>query len=596
MNDMALPPGYCEICKKSHKVWPFNITLARTQKAKGVLQARLGSILQCPPVLGILQQVTDAAHMEALLPLFARPCPMTPKHGYIDSRMVNTRAELEDLIKTVIDDDPQGEVLMMAKINAIGNAVLTPHLFLFGEGHDGATAGKNTLSVPICDPFIGYGSVYASSTYGIGPGEDPYMELVWDNQTNSWITQLRAGPKITSGGDFIPSARTVTKVLVADPALYQDREWERLIESAKDDPGVVVWNPTGGRTDHFSIHAFTHGIPILYGDKPEIGAVLEPKAESTTYDPALLLEGVRWAGDVELTPGNASYMCDFMLVLAHHATKLTGLYSFWYGVAVGLMLRFGTVAMIGEARHYRFRNSDTHKPDRSAAYRVAYKKSLYYHIGSLRALVNVFRYGQWPSSGFGGWKWAQCGAGLYDLANAVRNVAVNPSPVTAAATVRAMNVAINLAHNGGWWLGKFTQSNSFLHAAGNDLKFLIRSLGLGLMVMKRTPRARPAEVARFARFLQSTSRLNLSPPAVRSAKIIYTPVSHSLTLSLQVPALKRGSRIFLVTVPSISLHELWEKWTFLAGDDAGLKLIYAPPNENETVLWAENALTPNQNE
>jgi hypothetical protein len=62
---------------------------------------------------------------------------------------------------------------------------------------------------------------------------------------------------------------------------------------------------------------------------------------------------------------------------------------------------------------------------------------------------------------FGGKKWALCGAALCPLFNAVRDLALDPTEDNASKVLLNLNIAINQAHNGGWWLNKFIEVSAY---------------------------------------------------------------------------------------------------------------------------------------
>src|ERR1700733_7280485 len=78
-------------------------TSPQTQKARGLAAlARLGVIASVPPF-----QVYRAREVSPsqLVGYFSRPCPMRPRHGFVDSREGRTVEEGAGLIKETLDAD-----------------------------------------------------------------------------------------------------------------------------------------------------------------------------------------------------------------------------------------------------------------------------------------------------------------------------------------------------------------------------------------------------------------------------------------------------------------------------------------------------------
>ena len=277
------PSNYCPSCSYPGYT-PVLACLAcgtlsvksRTQKGRGLEVLSNEFSGEALRLLGIIQTVDQASSLSsdsyAKFPMFARPAPSMPRHGYIDSRIVNNVDEVVDLIKVVLADDPLGEILLCNFINTKYNAIWTPGSITVGPGHDGATSGKDTIYVPLVpNDLISKGTLKAA---GIAGDKWPYLEVVYPVGGLDGIpiyTQLREGPVMKSMGNFVPIATKVKRVIHADPSKYADLGWEKEINKAKNEPGIVVWHPNGSLTDHFSIHSFTAGIPIIFDkDAPTI--------------------------------------------------------------------------------------------------------------------------------------------------------------------------------------------------------------------------------------------------------------------------------------------------------------------------------------
>ena len=586
---------------------------ARTQKGIGIEVLRTIYSSSTLKLLRIAQEEVDLAGIT--FPCFARPAPSSPKHGYIDSRVVGDLEQATKLLKEVLADDPQGELLLCGFLAANYNAIWTPGSLVIGRGHDGATAGKSTVTIPLA----GHSTITpaALEKAQIGSAQWPFVEAVITAEgkgpsSGSWayltsspgnhviLTQLRAGPMIDSVGDYIPALTEVGKIIKADPAKFKDRDWEILIDSVAGTPGVVVWHPGGAMTDHFSIHAFSHKIPILFGEEPKVGDILEPKdgQEGLKFDPKAMLKGVM-AGEkfrlqikrVNGTGVNTTTGAVYALLLAlHNATACTGEASKWVGFASAIMLRLGVTALRGEARHLGLGKAP--KLDRSSVYRMALPYSLSRHRAGVNRLVNIFRYGEWPSSGFGGTKWSLCGGATVGLFQAVRELAVNPSEENAAALVRALNTAVNQAHNGGWWLNKFCNQVAFDQIQKASIPWVVAAgpaiYGGGKIMDSLSTAAVDKWTTRAAKW----PKITLRPPRVSSVQMSYQPGIPAVGLRIHSRILGKKGRLITAPVSQViqNLDQVVINNTYLTETEDGYRVEIRPPGGEPVVLWEDESL------
>jgi hypothetical protein len=224
---------------------------------------------------------------------FARPCPPSPEHGFVESRIVKSQEELESLRLETLEVNPESEILVMPLVDAEINMIWTPGLLTVGPGHDGATSGKGVISFPLAglNPIP---KIHLNSA-DIGEEKWPYLEAVKGKvnkdyggyAVNPEVTQLRSGPilKIISQ-DFIPTEITVKQVCKTNGEdLLEWAKKVKALAAANEecaDGSIVVWHPTGGITDHFSVHCREQGVPIMLSREPVVGEVLAPKASRSS--------------------------------------------------------------------------------------------------------------------------------------------------------------------------------------------------------------------------------------------------------------------------------------------------------------------------
>lgn len=434
------------------------------------------------------------------LPAFVRPCPERPRHGFVESRRVLKTEDLLTLAAETKKEDARGEVMLTPVYTSVQlNAIWTPSLLTLGEGHDGATAGKDTVTFPLVGP-LPKDLQRILPRCGVGPDEDPYIEAIytggssyarWMGSLSGTLTQLRAGPKGAVLGDYIPVDTTVSTVIKAGGDLL---EWERLLRGAT--PGTVVYHPGGSPSDHYSAHARTFGVPVIFSAEPVVGSTLV--ATSTpTLDPGAVLEGIilgdQWltllngvdheTGEgAEVLRTDLRQACTYMLAAFHHAGASGGVNaSRIFGFSVITMIRLGFSAAMAEARYEKtspifdkFGWSKTDGAYRELVWDLTIPWSLSKIAANLNYLINKHRWGNFgngcgsETNTFGGKKWAQCALSLIDLINGVRDLARERDSATLNTLIRAMNIAINQAHNGGWWLGKFVSQSTFNSMQKND--------------------------------------------------------------------------------------------------------------------------------
>lgn len=591
---------YCYSCghlKLIEAKCPNCMTLyPRTQKGKGLIVLR--SIVGNPISAAF---VTDPEALpETGWPKFCRPAPSEPKHGYIDSRLVKSKPEAAKLLKKVLADDPQGELILCPYVKAKWNAVLTPISLTVGAGNAGATSGTNAATIPLVE----FQPTQPGHLKSAGIGEDswPYFELVQSVNQFPIFVQMRGGPKLPRAfGNIIPHKFEVKQVLKADPAKYKDRGWELAVAKAKDIPGLVVWHPGGSVADHFSIHSFANGLPLVFdAQSPVVGQVLEPgEVKPPEFDPQAMLRGFI-AGD--LLPmktlgengvfGNS--VVTAMLIGLHNAAVMTESASQWIGFSAAIMLRLGSIAMRGEARHVGSTKNKV-KPARQSVYAKYRAKSVSYHRASLNRLINVFRYGQWPSSGFGGHKWACCGATLVGLFNSIQQLAEKQDQASANKVVAELNLAVNQAHNGGWWLNKFAEQALFDQVPKGDIQRLVYAIdvyGTGNKILKQLEK-QPGVVAKKIARYKAWPVTRLAPPYTKAASISFHPVVGTIKMLLTTRLLQGNTRAISAKVTGTLTPEQIEAMktkTYLVEGEDGYQLEVKNGTELPLVIWKEDSL------
>jgi hypothetical protein len=448
------------------------------------------------------------------------------------------------------------EIMLTYLVKAQCNAVWTPTLITFGAGHDGATSGKDTWSFPLsgANPL----SKDLLNASGVEK-RTPYVEAV-RTEANSWIiTQLRAGPALEAGAspDFIPSAMVVERIIRTNGEDLL--EWAKIVRALKDQGGVIVYHPGGSLTDHYSVHCRENGVPIALTFEPVPGLVLEPQGQVDTLDPHAMIEGLATVDSLNTygRPNNQGYCQNdiggeftyLLLHALHNSVILRGQNAFWIGVAAGAICKLGVAAMEAEARHAH--NCYAGMKQKPSIYGYYCGKRMSFLRARLSRVTQLLHYG-WGKEGeegkvgYGGIKWALCGAALVPVFNSIKELVLKPTPENASSVLLALNIAVNQAHNGGWWLNKFADVKAYDEIPKGSLTYALQ-IGKAL---KAAIDARPAAVEnmdKFIRRVESWPLTEIKPLRWRKVTLEIEPSSFTLNLKPStVPTARK------ITIPATS--------------------------------------------
>ena len=481
----------CKVCETSgcafnnkrvdtpYELQKTRYLFARSQKVKGfaaLVEAnfRCDLLIPVPSPWGVVIDESDIPAVSGVFSptalMFARPCPIRPRHGFVESREVNgsepRTLALSKIWAEARSEDPEAEMLVTRKINASYNLVITPSRLAVGTGHAGATSGQGSYEIPLMGvmPPELTSDLLSKAEIDISR-DDPYVEAVISDGGGAFLTQLRAGAKIPAavGRDYIPAPLTVTEVVDAQGDLL---EWEEKV--GKLPAGAVVYHGGGTLVSHYSVHCLINKIPVVTSHRPRVGERLLQTAVLAQPSVEAVRRGLgvgAWMDLRYFSECSARHCTYAMLTILHNAPVMTGEYGVWLGMAAAVMLRVGMAASHGEARHAR--KPETCRED-------VYLASLGSFLASRTQLGLVqwlFLNHKWRSS-FGGPAWAKCTNSLLVLDAAARALLNMPSPEAVTVLTTALNQAVNQAHNGGWWLDKFVPLNAFEQASEQSLMAL----------------------------------------------------------------------------------------------------------------------------
>lgn len=381
-------------------------------------------------------------------PLFARPCPMRPRHGFVESRRVYCVDELRALARETIAVEPQAEIVLMTEVRATHNMVWADQVITIGRGHDGATAGRDAVTLPAAGP---------APIRGIEPpppGETGYFEFVRAQDGTPYCVQYRYGPHIGSNyaaDAYIPVDMVVREIMAPSDDLL---EWERWCKNNTNAArrGIVVYHPGGALHSHAAIHCVLHNIP--YTTKPvHVGTALKATTGGpAAWSPMPALFGAGYMRGV-LATRQQDHHIDQILYAQTNCIALLGGPETWramLGYACGLAVRYGGVACIGEARH----DADTPwKGSRDDVYAEAFERDVYHLIEDVHVARESFARKHW-AKGYGGPRWRKCADAVLAL-----HRAANACQERRAAL--ALNRVVNAMHNNAKMLTKFSSLHGF---------------------------------------------------------------------------------------------------------------------------------------
>jgi hypothetical protein len=453
----------------------------RTQKARSVEALKMAGF-SVPPFS--IHPIEKFVRTDTLFPIptndihslvgkFVRPCPVTPRHGFVDSRPVLTTEDAEKLVLETMNAESQAELIAMPFIDSAFSAIYTPGQLVIGKGNAGATEGKDSRSIPV----IGYPCTtdyqWEKAKKLAGITESPYVEMLWestgndanvygDGAYNKLFVQLRNGPELPGTGDYIPEEIVVKKIEMAGGDLL---EWETKVKLFEK--GTVVYHPGGSLASHYAVHAVLNRIPVLISRQPKIGETLRAETVVSTPDINKIQAGFVYACKADISQVAAGLA---MLVGCHSTAVWLGKMDGLLGFAMGCAYRLAVIASLGEFRHKARRvdfKSNSKVLARETVYTRAWGKVLTQATRTrFVKSMESFKNDKWDGS-FGGKKWYAFAA----LAGSVYNKLVDRD---AKGALEQLNQLIHAEHNGGWAFNKFLVQSSFDECAANPCVTLLK--------------------------------------------------------------------------------------------------------------------------
>lgn len=482
----------------------------KTQKARGLeagwaLSSNSGYGYKVAPHHGVMPYVPPDMLSNLVFPKFARPCPVTPRHGFVESRDVKDIHELEALFKETREHDPDGEMIIMDRLSGRYSAVMTATSVGWGLSNDGITGGKGESRVIPCPagrfdatllPYLGISA--KDETQGV------YAELVEDKGAVC-VVQMRLGPRQPDSRVKRVMVALTTKInYIVSPEDDDLIKWDNLLK--KDEyrcraAQVLVWLPGQTMASHFAVQGIANGYNVSVEETcpVEEGDFLKP--DTSGLAPLEAADYIR-LGEL-LTAEKTTRFWDYPRDVLLGIGTLHAL-PFWDNAphllalrARGVMIaaRYGLAACLGESRHHLHMNSkpakvpwkklmDTDSFDSrpSRSYVFVRSFAMPWEMGPELALAAAedMRIGDQPpvmeylakggklgdyGASFMGHKWEWAALRCHDLHIAVDRFCKDTTQANWNAVLGHYNEIINAAHNGGYLLNKWCSPNLIDNAA-----------------------------------------------------------------------------------------------------------------------------------
>lgn len=473
----------------------------RTQKAQGVsVLGSMNGVRTLPH--RIIQSEAEVETRFAQLAhslggetdMFARPCPVTPRHGFVDSQPVRSIDEAKDIWRKAVDADPQAEMILMPRVDAICNAIYTGNYLALGPGHDGATGGKNSFGLRTAKGSFSPDLLNAAGIK-IAEGHGPYVEVVYGTYPGCmepvpFVTQLRDGPMTEGTEEFIPADMDILEVYHPVQSDFDDLlSWEKKAREMAGRKGLVVWHPQGNIACHMAIHCVINNITYLTREtEPKVGDhIVGDELNLDLNDPNAMRDGLEIGSYLDMPFRDALSVSLFGLHQSNFNRTPIG--SRLLGAAAAYCMRLSTAACLGELRHKRHKGSESFfHHDRNIVFKRAWT-DMFTSQKMMGVALKSFFTTQWKS-GYGGVAWGVCTMKNMELWDASLALHRSPSGETFKEVVARLNDSINTIHNNGWLFNKFASPQIMDSAASSSPDFVINS---GLAIYRTLTAARPEE-------------------------------------------------------------------------------------------------------
>lgn len=470
-------------------------------------------------------------------PVFARPCPTVPRHGFVDSIVCKNAEELNMLSGETYDVESDAEILITKPVDALYNAIITDGVVTFAGGNDGATSGKGVKYFYLLSDNSIADSISLDPSLLLD-GELPFYEFVFDKENNTYLVQVRSAPGVPKSKNYIPAPVTVGNIIKAEGDLLK---WESLLK--KVDPTTTIIDHTDGSlASHYAIHAIVNKIPIFTVDLPNIGDYIEPTVLSSEITDQqkdafykAFCAGFDYSTNVKFGSSSgyvpeSKYSEDVVklaLSCLHNygAAAISGDYEV-LGMCLGLFTRTGFAVSAGEARFAAKKSLNSNDDPlgikakkfvgslsggRWDVYRKIYKMKASELLEISDAIYYTFTKYNW-GGGYGGPAWSRCTKSTIDLYNACIEKKIDK-------VVELFNAVIHEEHNNGKYLNKIISPSDFDYAASDPSVYALKNIYTIVSYMSNA----------WSSFDKKSDALNLNPIAIEfTSKSKYTAAAPNI--------------------------------------------------------------------
>jgi len=465
---------------------------------------------------------------------FIRPCPRTPKHGFVESRVFDNPQTLVDTARETLEADPLGEIIIQEYIPADYSAVINPNCITIGRGTDGVTSGKEeTITFSTfdrreapwtCNSFV---DLYEQKAIA--------CEVLRVKGNNRWnVVQMREiSPKIgTARTRYVPKDFMVTRI-ISIANINPNNLMMRIFAKVSPRKAETTFFTVNTMRSHNAMQMIEAGYAV--GEKNPM-VFLGDEMKKTTdeilssptkdlEDLALLLRGYMTKSVSTLLPDKPSESGRRVLASwASRTAKISldldlGMEGDRISLSLGIvsMLYMSILACVGEARHFFFMSPGgmsygglphcIFKHINSSIFMTIYPRTLIYEglsnyklpqLLAVASRVLPMLEARW-TRGYGGAAWSKILRTNLSMYEKIRQFIDSPTSKTLISLLNKYNEASYLTHNGG---------SGPLFKFGAMHKTELEILGdLGIDVLENPPVRKKGKLPRFR---ESTLPLKMS--------------------------------------------------------------------------------------
>ena len=488
-------------------------------------------------VAGVLHELGE---VNKYFPLFVRACPLHPRPGVLESTAVDNKEDLCLVISRITEQmlgpdpspipqyehglcDPDGCIIVQPFCEADASAVVSPYAHaVIGAGHDGVTAGSDSLQIIInLADATSPRPANALSALGIDPSKVQleFVSKLNDTIDNAMrgsikdgitfdenhIVQLRGCPEghmpikaaphpFTLSGSIVDGKTTVTQVItLTDGGDDEMARLEQTLREMDDITGVIVAHPSGSQGSHHAGQCLAWGVSYVISDTPKVGdtwvevdgwVIDDPTIEPAPFDhhhwQEHFMQGLG-VGLTKFTRQQGWLSNHFHQFLGSNVMRSPADTAYFAGVFAGFLPNAILSVSMGEMRHASHRKKNTlpidavtfaalNKGVNHNAWVSGNRKHYYTLIedrpltlksmaGQLDWLATMYSSG-WEG-GYGGTNYMKSTAKGLAIIRAVLAYNKESSKDNFLALLGAVNDAENIVHNNGFFLNKFLDKRAF---------------------------------------------------------------------------------------------------------------------------------------